>query len=77
MRKTKNIDASELPFYIWQSNWIKTDKDFKRAMIFTMARSKRALYLTAGDFVPLTLSTFVAIIKASYSFYTVIKKTTG
>nr|CAH7730510.1 unnamed protein product [Callosobruchus chinensis]CAH7739541.1 unnamed protein product [Callosobruchus chinensis] len=45
-------------------------------MIFTMARSKRRLYLSAGNFAPLTLPTFLAIIKASYSFYTVIKKTT-
>ncbi|KAJ8978674.1 hypothetical protein NQ317_019110 [Molorchus minor] len=71
------LKAEKLPFYIWQSDWITASNDFKKSMILTMARTKRPLFLTAGNFAPLTLSTFVAIIKGSYSFFAVIKNTKG
>uniref|UniRef100_A0A310S3N5 Odorant receptor 21 n=1 Tax=Chrysomela lapponica TaxID=153811 RepID=A0A310S3N5_CHRLA len=69
------LKADRIPFYIWECDWISADAQFKKSMIFTMVRAKRPLYLTAGKFVPLTLSTFIAIIKASYSAYAVIKNT--
>nr|ALR72556.1 odorant receptor OR11 [Colaphellus bowringi] len=69
------LKADMIPFFIWQSDWISADREFKHAMIFTMIRAKRQLHLTAGKFAPLTLTTFIAIIKASYSFYAVIKNT--
>ncbi|XP_072386240.1 odorant receptor 33a-like isoform X2 [Diabrotica undecimpunctata] len=67
--------ADKMPFYIWQCDWLTADKEFKMSMILSMARAKRPLYLTAGKFAPLTLPTFVAIVKASYSFFAVIKNT--
>ncbi|KAJ8927429.1 hypothetical protein NQ314_020099 [Rhamnusium bicolor] len=67
--------ADKLSFYIWQCDWLTADNDFKKSMILTMARAKRPLYMTAGNFAPLTLPTFVSIIKGSYSFFAVIKNT--
>nr|QNH68058.1 odorant receptor 34 [Apriona germarii] len=69
------LKAAELPLCIWQSEWIEADNDFKKSMILTMMRAKKPLYLTVGNFAPLTLSTFIVIIKGSYSFFTVIKST--
>ncbi|CAH1099881.1 unnamed protein product [Psylliodes chrysocephalus] len=69
------LKAGNMPFYIWQCDWLTADKDFKNSMVLSMVRSKRPLYLTAGKFAPLTLPTFVAILKASYSFFAVIKNT--
>ncbi|CAG9857621.1 unnamed protein product [Phyllotreta striolata] len=69
------LKANEMPFYIWQCDWLTADDDFKKSMIMSMARSKKPVYLTAGKFAPLTLPTFVAILKASYSFFAVIKNT--
>ncbi|XP_057661739.1 odorant receptor 94b-like [Diorhabda carinulata] len=69
------IKADNMPIYIWQCDWLTADKDFKMSLILNMARTKRQLYLTAGKFVPLTLPTFVSIMKVSYSFFTFIKNT--
>ncbi|XP_074031736.1 odorant receptor 94b isoform X1 [Leptinotarsa decemlineata] len=55
------LKADNMPFYIWQCDWITADSEFKRAMIFTMVRAKRPLRLTAGKFAPLTLGTFIAV----------------
>ncbi|KAJ8934677.1 hypothetical protein NQ318_015146 [Aromia moschata] len=54
-------DASELHSYIWECDWLSTSQDFKKSMILTMARANRPVYLTVGNFAPLTLPTFVAV----------------
>ncbi|XP_050315801.1 odorant receptor 4-like [Anthonomus grandis grandis] len=67
------LKFEEIPRYIWESNWLATDKTFKKNMIFTMMRARRPVYFTAGKFSPLTLPTFVSIIKTSYSIFALIK----
>nr|QXE93230.1 odorant receptor 4 [Eucryptorrhynchus brandti] len=72
-----NLKFQELPSYIWESNWFATDTSFKKSMIFTMMRTRRPIYFTAGKFFPLTLPTFMSIIKTSYSIFALIKNTTN
>ncbi|KAJ8969042.1 hypothetical protein NQ314_001942 [Rhamnusium bicolor] len=57
------MQADEMHTYMWQSDWLAADIKFKTSMIITMARLKKPIYLTAGDFAPLTLATFVAVCK--------------
>nr|UQK85193.1 odorant receptor 3 [Hylobius abietis] len=71
------LKFQELPTYIWQSDWIATDSFFKKIMMFTMMRARRPVFFTAGKFSPLTLPTFMAIIKTSYSIFALIKNTTS
>lgn len=47
--------------YLWKSDWLAADREFKSSMLITMARLRKPVFLTAGDFAPLTLTTFVAV----------------
>nr|WJJ63303.1 odorant receptor 3 [Pachyrhinus yasumatsui] len=71
------LKFQELPYYIWDSNWFATNTSFKKKMMFTMMRAKRPVYFTAGKFSPLTLPTFMSIIKTSYSIFALIKHTSN
>ncbi|XP_018560873.1 odorant receptor 94a-like [Anoplophora glabripennis] len=69
------FQAKYMPDYLWQCDWLAADKKFKKSMIITMARLSKPVSLTAGNFASLTLTTFVSIMKASYSFFTFLKNT--
>ncbi|KRT80698.1 hypothetical protein AMK59_5383, partial [Oryctes borbonicus] len=65
--KTDNVSQG-----IWEGDWLETRKLFKDCMIITMTKLQMPLYFTAGKFVPLILSTQIAVIKGSYSYYTLL-----
>ncbi|XP_060529460.1 odorant receptor 4-like [Cylas formicarius] len=69
------LKCQELSNYIWECEWFATTTSFKKNLIFTMMRTKKPLYFTAGKFLPLTLPTFMSIIKTSYSIFALIKNT--
>lgn len=50
-----------MPKYLWESDWLECDQEFKRHMIFTMTRMQKPIYMTVGRFAPLTLQTFGAV----------------
>lgn len=55
------LQASGIPLSLWESEWLESDKEYKNCILFTMLRMKKSLVLTAGQFAPLTLNTFVAV----------------
>ncbi|KAH1018191.1 hypothetical protein HUJ05_006005 [Dendroctonus ponderosae] len=66
-------EYEQLPMHIWESQWLATDDCFKKQMIFTMLRTNRPVYFTAGKLARLTLPTFMSILKTSYSIFALIK----
>ncbi|XP_018319360.1 odorant receptor 2a-like [Agrilus planipennis] len=71
---TTSLQVSDA-FY--EADWLHASKSFKHKMLFSMCRLRRPIILTAGKFMYLKLSTFVAILKASYSFYALLKNSSG
>lgn len=58
---------------IYDLNWYEQSKEFKTCILFFMARSQRPVKLQAGIY-PLTLPTFMQLIKASYTGLTVLRQ---
>nr|AVH87279.1 odorant receptor 38 [Holotrichia parallela] len=67
------LSSSNIPNSIYNGDWYSSNISFKRSMLITMSRMQRPIYFTIGKFTPLTLSTFVTISRASYSFFAVLK----
>ncbi|XP_017777958.1 PREDICTED: odorant receptor 4-like [Nicrophorus vespilloides] len=65
--------GEEIPFAIYESDWFGATKRYKNDMIMTMIRMGKPIYLTAGKFTVLTLSTFVTIGRGSYSLLAMLK----
>nr|AJF23800.1 olfactory receptor OR35 [Planotortrix octo] len=60
---------------IFESDWFKTDaKLLKEVLLLQLATSKRLVF-RAGPFNEMSLTTFVAILRSSYSFYTLLNET--
>ncbi|GJQ74621.1 hypothetical protein Trydic_g21476 [Trypoxylus dichotomus] len=67
------VSSSNISNSIYNGDWYSTSTSFKRSMLITMTRMQRPIYFTIGKFTPLTLSTFLTISRASYSFFAVLK----
>uniref|UniRef100_A0A0K8TUS0 Odorant receptor n=1 Tax=Epiphyas postvittana TaxID=65032 RepID=A0A0K8TUS0_EPIPO len=60
---------------IFESNWVEMDaKLLKEVTLLQLATSKRLVF-RAGPFNEMSLTTFVAILRSSYSFYTLLNET--
>nr|AIT69889.1 olfactory receptor 35 [Ctenopseustis herana] len=60
---------------IFESDWFKMDaKVLKEVLLLQLATSKRLVF-RAGPFNEMSLTTFVAILRSSYSFYTLLNET--
>nr|QRF70982.1 odorant receptor [Semiothisa cinerearia] len=68
------IESTEVASAAYSCPWYLCSLRFRRALLIIMIRSKRASQLTAGGFTTLSLSCFTAIVKASYTFFTVLQR---
>uniref|UniRef100_A0A6P7FW26 Odorant receptor 22b-like n=1 Tax=Diabrotica virgifera virgifera TaxID=50390 RepID=A0A6P7FW26_DIAVI len=68
-------EAKEVPYSIFECDWLTADRDFKKSCILTMVRAGKPLVFTAGKFVSLTFETSLCVIKGAYSAFAVLKNT--
>ncbi|XP_017783891.1 PREDICTED: odorant receptor 2a-like [Nicrophorus vespilloides] len=67
------LRGEDISMSLYEGDWLQSSAPFKSSMMITMARMRRPIHLTIGKFTPLTISTFVTIGRASYSFFAVLK----
>nr|XP_049694321.1 odorant receptor Or1 [Helicoverpa armigera] len=67
-------ESSEIAGAAYECPWYKCSLRVRRGLLIVMVRTRRALRLTAGGFTTLSLASFMAIIKASYSLFTLLQQ---
>nr|UQK85194.1 odorant receptor 4 [Hylobius abietis] len=67
------IAGEALPTAIYNSDWFSASPRFKNSMLQTMTRMQRPLFVSIGKFTPLALPTLLAVIKGSFSYFTVFQ----
>nr|AII01061.1 odorant receptor [Dendrolimus houi] len=67
-------ESSEIAGAAYQCPWYTRSPKFRKALLTVMVRSRRVAKLTAGGFTTLSLASFMAIIKASYSLFTLLQQ---
>ncbi|XP_026735047.1 odorant receptor 46a-like [Trichoplusia ni] len=67
-------ESSEIADAAYECPWYSCSLRTRKALLIVMVRTRRALCLTAGGFTTLSLACFTSIIKASYTFFTVLKQ---
>ncbi|CAH2255061.1 jg7223 [Pararge aegeria aegeria] len=71
----KLVEESEaISTAAYESPWYACSIPVRRSLLIIMTRSNQAAKLSAGGFTELSLTCFMSIIKASYSFFTVLKQ---
>ncbi|XP_031769396.1 odorant receptor Or2 [Galleria mellonella] len=69
-------EESKLVSYgIFESDWVCSDKRLQKEVALLGVTTTKILVFKAGLFNVMSLSTFIAILRASYSFYTLLSET--
>ncbi|XP_060535137.1 odorant receptor Or2-like isoform X2 [Cylas formicarius] len=66
------IQSSDIATAWFQSGWLGYPLKFRRNIIFCIQRSQQPLQLTIGNFQAVSLNSFISILKATYSFMTLL-----
>ncbi|XP_072383972.1 odorant receptor 13a-like [Diabrotica undecimpunctata] len=66
------IKSEKIPFAAYSSPWTGASKSFKNELMIFLLNSQEPIQLKAMDIVDLSLETYMAIVKSSFSYYTVL-----
>nr|QWT83550.1 odorant receptor 51 [Eucryptorrhynchus scrobiculatus] len=66
------LEIFELQNRIYELEWLSYPPKTRRLLLFLMQRIQKPFYFTMGSWRPLDVAVFLATIKFSYSFYTLI-----
>ncbi|CAB3246338.1 unnamed protein product [Arctia plantaginis] len=69
LKKSENLRE-----WLYQSPWYEQNMKFCRALWIAMERMKKPIVFKAGHYISLSRPTFVAILRCSYSYYTVLNR---
>nr|QZA75633.1 odorant receptor 42 [Plutella xylostella] len=58
---------------VYDCDWLERSASFKRNMILLVERANKNMILTARSMFPLSLTTFISIMKAAYSCFTLVR----
>ncbi|KAG6456404.1 hypothetical protein O3G_MSEX009704 [Manduca sexta] len=68
------LSSSQVAGAAYSSPWYLYPVPLRRSLLIVMVRSRRVAKITAGGFTTLSLASFMAIIKASYSLFTLLQQ---
>ncbi|XP_063827150.1 odorant receptor 94b-like [Ostrinia nubilalis] len=69
------VESDRMVEAVYAMEWLHAPLRFKRSLVLLMERAKRPLRPAAGLIIPLSLNTFVTILRSSYTFYAVLRQT--
>ncbi|CAD0201537.1 unnamed protein product [Chrysodeixis includens] len=69
-----SVESTEIAGAAYEGPWYKCSVRMRRDLLIVMVRTRRALRLSAGGFTTLSLASFMSIIKASYSLFTLLQQ---
>ncbi|KAK4878810.1 hypothetical protein RN001_011316 [Aquatica leii] len=68
------VDESErLANAVYHVDFVGTNLSFQRSLIIIMQQTQKPLVIKAGSLIDVSLVTYTAILRASYSSYTMLK----
>ncbi|CAH2991968.1 unnamed protein product [Chilo suppressalis] len=69
------VESAKVSYGVFASDWPLISNKYQREVALLGVATAKTLVFEAGPFNEMTLSTFLGIIRASYSFYTLLNKT--
>nr|ARO70527.1 Odorant Receptor 65 [Dendrolimus punctatus] len=67
-------ESSNIAYAAYECPWYACSIKFRRSLLLVMVRTRRVSQITVGGLTPLSLTCFAAMIKASYTFFTVLQQ---
>nr|AQQ73506.1 olfactory receptor 26 [Heliconius melpomene rosina] len=69
------VESDKLVCSVYCMRWQRAPPRLRRLLVLVMERARRPLRPIAARLVPLSLETFLKILKSSYTFYAVLRQT--
>ncbi|KAI5639129.1 7tm odorant receptor domain-containing protein [Phthorimaea operculella] len=69
-------ESADVAGYAYKCPWYACSVRLRKMILVIMTRTRRVTKITAGGFTTLSLGSFMAIIKASYSLFTLLQQVT-
>ncbi|KAJ3656618.1 hypothetical protein Zmor_015680 [Zophobas morio] len=66
------LKSTNLTMSAYRCGWVEFSKEFKQDLLFFMTRTQFPLKLYAGGYFTLSLDTFMAILKSSWSYFAML-----
>nr|XP_013189948.1 unnamed protein product [Amyelois transitella] len=66
--------SSKVDDGVYKSDWWTRDVKIRRNVLLLGGQLRKTIFFTAGPFADLNLPTFIAILRGSYSYYTLLSK---
>ncbi|XP_011556461.3 odorant receptor 49b [Plutella xylostella] len=66
-------ESGQIVRSVYSCDWIDRPESFKSILKLLLERAKRPIILTTGYIVPLSLNTFISIMKTAYSSFTILR----
>nr|QNH68034.1 odorant receptor 7 [Apriona germarii] len=66
------VQSSEIGMALYKSKWYEESLKLQKMMIIMLMRCNKELCLEIGPFAVMTLATFIGILKATYTYMTII-----
>ncbi|XP_057663309.1 odorant receptor 2a-like [Diorhabda carinulata] len=67
-----NIKSEKIPFAAYSCAWIETSNSSKKDLIIFINNTQHSIQFKAWNLVDLSLETFMAVMKTSFSYYTIL-----
>ncbi|XP_037950198.1 putative odorant receptor 59c [Teleopsis dalmanni] len=67
-------ETGRLTNAVYNCNWYEQDMKFRRALMIFMLRTHKQIQILAGNLVPVSLQSFIAIVKFSFSMFTLLNE---
>ncbi|XP_020717741.1 odorant receptor 2a-like [Ceratitis capitata] len=68
------LEMQDLTKSLFACRWYEQNQKFRRSLLIFMQRSQKVEKILAGDLVPVSLETFVNIIKFAFSLFTLLNQ---
>ncbi|XP_037941058.1 odorant receptor Or2-like [Teleopsis dalmanni] len=69
-----SLESEKVAESVYGINWMNGSKKLTKCIVIMMSRSQQSLQFRAGNWCPMTLETFQALLNASYSFFTLMQR---
>ncbi|XP_044737131.1 odorant receptor Or2-like [Chrysoperla carnea] len=71
------LESLKVSVSIWDCKWYTFDTKSRQLLVMIMMRSQRPLIFRAGPFNEMSLATYIGILKASYTYLTILRQLYG
>ncbi|XP_031339976.1 putative odorant receptor 85d [Photinus pyralis] len=72
------VEESEaLVYSCYETDFVDRDRKFQKALVLLMTRAQKPVIFTIGNFAPLSMETVIIVLKASVSYFMLLRNVRG